>query len=112
MNILNYTRRVESWQPMLKTDSRNKALDAVLKQLCTPEFFEVNPELTHEGLLRALIDREAQRTTAVGHEIAFPHARLEHLKQALFAVATLEEPILFEDLPVRIVCLILVPASE
>ncbi|RKX36057.1 MAG: hypothetical protein DRP64_18965 [Verrucomicrobia bacterium] len=72
----------------------------------------MNPELTHEHILQALIDREAQRTTAVGQEIAFPHARLESLTQALFAVATLEEPVLFEEFPVRIVCLILVPASE
>ncbi len=112
MNLLNYTRRVESWQPGLTSSSRDNVLDAIVKRLCTPDFFEVNSELTHESILQALIDREAQRTTAMGQEIAFPHVRLEHLTQALFAVATLEEPVLFEEFPVRIVCLILVPASE
>ncbi len=112
MNLLNYTRRVESWQPGLAAASRDEALSAILKQLCTAGFFDVNAELTHEDILQALIDREAQRTTAVGEEIAFPHARLESLTQAVFAVATLNEPVMFEEFPVRIICLILVPASE
>ncbi len=112
MKLLNYTRRVESWQIGLVSDTRDNVLDMILKNLCTSEFFDVNSELTHEKILQALIEREAQRTTAVGREIAFPHARLESLTQALFAVATLEEPVLFEEFPVRIVCLILVPASE
>jgi len=112
MNLLNYTRRVESWQPGLTSGSRDEALSAILKQLCTAGFFDVNAELTHEDILQALIDREAQRTTAVGEEIAFPHARLESLTQAVFAVATLNEPVMFEEFPVRIICLILVPASE
>ncbi len=112
MNVLNYTRRVESWQPGLVSGSRDQVLDTMLKTLCSEEFFAVNPELTHASILQALIDREAQRTTAMGQEIAFPHARLEFLSQALFAVATFEDPVLFEEFPVRIVCLILVPASE
>ena len=112
MNIMNYTRRVESWQPGLKATSRDQALEIVLKQLCGDEFFDVNPELTFDSVLEALFVREAQRSTAVGEEIAFPHARLENLTQALFAVATLEEPVMFEECPVRIICLILVPASE
>ena len=112
MNVLNYTRRVESWQPGLVSGSRDLVLTTMLKTLCTEEFFAVNPELTPERILQALIDREAQRTTAMGREIAFPHARLDSLTQALFAVATLEEPVLFEEFPVRIVCLILIPASE
>lgn len=112
MNVLNYTRRVESWQPGLLSGSRDQVLGNMLDRLCSEEFYTVNPELTREGILQALINREAQRTTAVGEQIAFPHARLEHLRQAIFAVATLEEPVLFEEFPVRIVCLILVPASE
>jgi len=112
MNVLNYTRHAESWQPDLVYKSRNPLLDAMLKTLCTEEFYQVNPELNHQSILQALIDREAQRTTAVGQEVAFPHARLDHLTQALFAVATLEEPVLFAEFPVRIVCLILVPESE
>lgn len=112
MNILNYTRKPTSWQIGLSCGSRDEALDYMLQTLCDETFYKVNPGLTHAGILQKLIDREAQRTTAVGHEIAFPHARLEDLSQALFAVGTFVEPVKFEEFPVRIVCLLLVPASD
>lgn len=112
MKVLNYTRPMVSWQPCCASGSRDEVLDAVLARLCSGAFFEVNQDLTHEGIMQALIEREAQRTTAVGQGIAFPHARLEGLAQALFAVATFEEPVYFEEFPVQIVCLILVPVSD
>ena len=112
MNLLNYTSREESWQPRIKSGSRDDVLNTILKHLCSPAFFEVNSDIDASFILEELIKREKQRTTAVGQEIAFPHARLENLTQALFAVATLETPVLFDEFPVRIVCLILVPASE
>ena len=112
MNLMNYTREVESWQPGLKCASRDQAFDQILKTLCDEAFYQVNSELTHDVILEALIERESQRSTAMGEEIAFPHARLENLNQALFAIATLDEPVLFEENPVRVICMILVPASE
>ena len=112
MKIMNYTRREESWQPGLPSGSRDAVLGTMLAQLCSGEFYNVNPELSHDAILQALIAREAQRTTAVGEGIAFPHARLEHLKTALFAVGTLGEPVLFAGFPVQVVCLILVPVSD
>ena len=112
MNVMNYTRRVESWQPKQQAGDRNAALSAIVKTLCTDEFYSVNPELTHEGIVATLVKRESQRTTAVGDGIAFPHARLEHLSQPLIAVATFDEPVMFEEFPVRIICMFLVPASD
>lgn len=112
MNILNYTRKMNSWQPGQPSAPRDDALSALLGNLCGDEFFSVNPELSHDGILKALIARESQRTTAMGHEIAFPHARLENLTQALFVVGTFAEPVMFEEFPVRIICMILVPASD
>lgn len=112
MNVMNYTRRVESWQPRLEPAVRDQVFDRMLKTLCTEQFYAVNAQLSHEAILKALINREAQRTTAMGEEIAFPHARLEHLSQALVAIATFDEPVLFEEFPVRIICLFLVPASD
>jgi mannitol/fructose-specific phosphotransferase system IIA component (Ntr-type)/CBS domain-containing protein len=109
---MNYTRRVESWQPCVEPGTRDQALDHIVRTLCTDEFFAVNSQLTREGIVEALVKREAQRTTAVGDGIAFPHARLDSLSQALIAIATFEEPILFDEFPVRIVCLFLVPASD
>jgi PTS system nitrogen regulatory IIA component len=112
MNVLNYTRKWVSWQTGLSGGQRDQVLDAMLKTLCEEDFYTVNPELSHESIMQALITREAQRTTAVGKEIAFPHARLEHLRQAIFAVGVVDDPVMFEEFPVRIICLILVPASE
>lgn len=112
MKIMNYTRSEASWQPGLMSGSRDAVLGKMLETLCSGEFYTVNPELSHESIMQALIAREAQRTTAVGEGIAFPHARLPQLKQAIFAVGTLDEPVMFEDLPVQIVCLILVPTSD
>jgi len=112
MNVMNYTRRAESWQPMQAGGPQKQVFDRILNTLCDAGFYEVNPGLTHAGILDALIKREAQRTTAIGEGIAFPHARLEHLSQALFSVATFEEPVMFDEFPVRIICLYLVPAEE
>ncbi len=112
MKIMNYTRREASWQPGLASGPRDAVLGNMLEQLCSNGFYTVNPELSHEGIMQALIVREAQRTTAVGDGIAFPHARLPQLNQALFAVATFESPIMFEEFPVQIICLILVPTSD
>ena len=112
MNIMNYTRREESWLPGLVSGPRDTVLETMLETLCNNGFYTVNSELTHEDIMKALIAREERQTTAMGDGIAFPHARLEHLKKALFAVATLKEPVLFEGNPVQIICLILVPTSD
>ncbi len=34
MNIMNYTRREESWLPGLAAESRDVALESILEQLC------------------------------------------------------------------------------
>ncbi len=112
MKIMNYTRRDESWLPRRAPAPRDEIFKTMLDQLCSGEFFTVNPDLTPDGVLDAVIHRENRQTTALGEGIAFPHARLEHLKKALFAVATFPEPVLFEDTPVQVVCLILVPISD
>ncbi len=112
MNILNYACRGISWQPRLRAENRDDVLKSMLDTLCTEEFLSVNDGLSKEGILHALIEREALRTTAVGNGIAFPHARLENLTRSLFAIATLEEPVQFGAETVNIVCLILVPVSD
>jgi mannitol/fructose-specific phosphotransferase system IIA component (Ntr-type)/predicted transcriptional regulator len=112
MDLLNHSFGEASWQSGLKAESRDAALNAMLRTLCSDEFFTVNPQMSRNGILQALIEREALRTTAMGLGIAFPHARLEGLSHALFAVATLDEPVVFGDESVNIICLVLVPASD
>lgn len=112
MNIMNYTRREESWQPGLASGPRDAIFSAMLERLCGNGFYTVNDQLSHESVLQALIDREERLSTAMGEGIAFPHARLENLKKAIFALATFKEPVDFDGSPVRIICLILVPISD
>jgi len=112
MNVLDYTVSPVSWQPGLASRTRDDVLKEMLETFCSREFLDANPELEKEQILHALIAREEQRTTAVGQEIAFPHARMENVSRAFFAMGVLSEPVLFDKEPVRIVCLILVPASD
>ena len=112
MNILNYTTRSASWQIGPAAQQRDELLSEMLNTLCTEEFLDANPELNKADILQALIKREAMRTTAMGHSIAFPHARLEKLNRAFLAVGILPKPVLFDTEPAQIVCLILAPASE
>lgn len=112
MNILDYTIDPVSWQIGLKATSRDDALNQMLQAFCTEEFLSAESGVTPDGILKALIAREEQRTTAVGQEIAFPHARLAGLNRPFFAMGILPEPVLFETEPVRIICLILVPATD
>jgi len=112
MNILNYTTRSASWQIGPAAQQRDELLAEMLDTLCTEEFLDANPELNKADILQALIQREAMRTTAMGHSIAFPHARLEKLNRAFLAIGILPKPVLFDTEPVQIVCLILAPASE
>lgn len=112
MNVLDYTVTPISWQTGLTARSRDEVLTEMLKTICTREFLDANPDVSEAELLATLIEREQQRTTAVGKEIAFPHARMEGINRAFFAMGILPEPVLFDDQPVRIVCMILVPASD
>ena len=112
MNVLDYTVLPVSWQPGLSAGSRDAVLEEMLNTFCTPEFLAANPGVSHTDILEALIEREEQRTTAVGKQIAFPHARMESINRAFFAMGVLPEPVQFDSEPVRIVCLMLVPAAD
>lgn len=112
MKIMNYTRRDDSWLPDFVSSDRDTVFSNILKKLCSGEFYTVNPQLTHEKVLATVVQRENRQTTVVGAGIAFPHARLENLKKALFSIATFKEPVLFDGEAVHIIALILVPVSD
>ena len=44
MNIMNYTRKEESWLACLPSDSRDDALNVMLEKLFSGNFYSVNPE--------------------------------------------------------------------
>ena len=57
MNIFNYTRREESWQPGLSAASCSDLFNQMVKTLCTDSFYSVNPALSHEDVVQALLNR-------------------------------------------------------
>lgn len=69
------------------------------------------PEVKPEAAMRAILRRESQGSTALGNEVAIPHARLAGLPSTRVAIARLAEPMRWRKggEPVRFVFLILTP---
>jgi CBS domain containing-hemolysin-like protein/mannitol/fructose-specific phosphotransferase system IIA component (Ntr-type) len=72
------------------------------------------PELNEEETLKAVMDREAKLSSAVGRGAAVPHARLPSLSRPFIAVGRFAKPVpgpTPDNVPVRLVFLILTPVS-
>ena len=59
------------------------------------------PECDYKEIFEHFIAREKLGSTAIGHGIAIPHIRLEHIDQAIAAVLTLQQPVDFNS-PARL----------
>lgn len=71
--------------------------------------------LSKEDIMKAVKEREDQRTSALGQGCALPHARIEGLTKPVACLATLATPLDFDAVdrePVRIVCLLLAPLED
>lgn len=92
----------------LACESKQQLFEQMVGVLVSSEFLGSNKDLSTEKVLQAVRDRELQRSTAMGGEIAFPHARIEGLKTPALAIATLKNPLAYdEENAVRVVCLML-----
>lgn len=72
---------------------------------------EINTEEAFEGL----IEREKIETTAIGHSVAIPHARIKNLPKVYLAFGITKEGARFDSIdnkPVKLVFLILFPEEE
>jgi len=88
--------------------------EAVLKSMLT-RLKSIHPGLDYDAALKAVLTREAQFSSAVGHGVAIPHARLPSLDKPLLAMARAAKSFSFappDKTPVRLVFLILTPASS
>lgn len=110
MKVRNYMNSA-SWMPDLSASSQHDLFELMLGRLYDPALPTKQESLDLDQVLQALEARERQHTTAVGNGIAFPHARLPYLKTPRVALGVLREPLLFDDQPTVIVCLILSPAD-
>lgn len=68
-----------------------------------------------ERLLKAVLERESQRTTGVGRGLAIPHAKTDACKKLVVAVGRTAGPIDFQAIdgqPVRLVVLLAGPPDQ
>jgi len=73
------------------------------------------PEIDKEETIQNLIDREKIETTAIGHHVAIPHARMKNIQKVYFAFGITEKSVGFEALdekPVNMVFLLLCPEKK
>ena len=58
---------------------------------------QVDERLQYHEILHSLMQREKLGSTAIGHGIAIPHARISNLLQPLCSVLTLKNAVQFDD---------------
>lgn len=78
------------------------------------DLFEANMGLSRKIVLAGLLDREKLGSTALGHGIAIPHARIKRLAEATGALIKLKHAINFsspDSVPVELLFVLLVPAE-
>jgi CBS domain containing-hemolysin-like protein/mannitol/fructose-specific phosphotransferase system IIA component len=94
----------------LKEAGRFEAIGEVLAKL-----HEASPTFDKDEALKAIIKRETNFSTALGHQTAFPHARLATLARPLLAIGKSRDGVLFpspDGQPVKVLFLILTPFNE
>lgn len=100
----------EAFVPELTAAGRQEAISEVLDGL-----YSARPVFNKEEALAAIMKRETNFSTALGHQTAFPHARLPGLAAPLLAVGISRAGIRFpspDNQPVRIIFLILTPFND
>lgn len=105
-NILYRDACIMDLQEGERFDAIRAVLDAAHK---------AQPVFNKEEALKAVIKREKNFSTALGHQIAFPHARLESLTKPMLAVGRSRQGIFFpspDNQPVRVIFMILTPYNE
>ena len=100
----------EAFIPELTAAGRHEAISEVLDSL-----YSARPVFNKAEALTAIMKRETNFSTALGHQTAFPHARLPELAAPLLAVGISREGIHFpspDNQPVRLIFLILTPFND
>ncbi|MFO7980664.1 MAG: PTS sugar transporter subunit IIA [Candidatus Aminicenantes bacterium] len=73
------------------------------------------PEIDKEETIQNLLGREKIETTAIGHHVAIPHARMKSIQKVYFAFGIPEKSVDFEALDkksVNLVFLLLCPEKK
>lgn len=95
--------------PLTATDKRG-AIDELVDLLAAQGRIN-DPDL----MKRAVLSREATRTTGIGHGIAIPHGKCTSADRLVMAIGRPAEPIAFESIdgrPVNIIFLLASPPDQ
>ena len=94
----------------LEETDRFKAIELMLNKVKN-----TLPHFDKETALTAIIKRETSFSTALGHQTAFPHARLESLTHPVLILAKSKNGVNFpsaDNKPVKLIFMILTPFNE
>ena len=108
--LLSTLLQQEACRLELAETGRFEVIEEVLTAL-----HKASPTFDRDEALKAIIKRETNFSTALGHQTAFPHARLASLTKPLLAVGKSRDGIYFpspDSQPVKIIFLILTPFNE
>ncbi|MGA1861583.1 PTS sugar transporter subunit IIA [Deferribacter thermophilus] len=93
---------------------KNYNKDELLK-FFAKKFKELYSELDEEEIYKALYEREILSSTAVGEEVAIPHAKINNLDDLKILIALSDNGLDFDavdDLPVRLFFVVIAPSSK
>lgn len=106
-----------------KWDLINKMVDVLMQSDAFPE--ELKPDdatdsaspYTREAIAKAVIEREKDHSTGLGHGIAFPHARIPRFPGIRLCIAIMESDSAIDfgspdGVPADIICLMLVSEAQ
>jgi PTS system nitrogen regulatory IIA component len=106
MNIVGRYLAREDIVLGLDVPAKTQALEEIAKHLGRRHHIE------HTTIFNALVRREKSGSTAVGHGLAIPHARIADIRQPIVFLARTKLPIKFGALdhqPVSVLFVIIVP---
>jgi len=111
MNVLNYLDE-KCVILGLKQKNKKNTVSAILDHLLSAK--KITKDNKKE-ILKAILQREEMGSTAIGNNIAFPHARINTVKNIVICVAISKDGVDFDSLdqePVNIIALLLSNQKE
>ena len=98
----------------IKIPLTNMDKNEIIKELLDV-ISKIHGEINAEEAFEGLIEREKIETTAIGHSVAIPHARIKNLLKVYLAFGITKDGANFDAIdnkPVKLVFLILFPEEE
>jgi nitrogen PTS system EIIA component len=114
MNVMNVFDYLDKDSVIVDLKSKNKktAITAIVDHLIEQK--KVNKK-ERKTILKKIFQREEMGSTAIGGSIAFPHARIDSVKEIIICVCTSRDGIEFDSLdqePVNVIALLLSNQEE